>query len=149
MSEIAFIPRVPRLHDDAARIIRAVTTCYGPQFEYGFRAEWDHAAHVIHSPVFFVRGNRRGVMLHARGMRAGSMLVHTHPVTSPTEPSDADLQVAESFVWAGLGFAVTNSMASELFVVTLPECVEPASRSSSWRLGRLSLTWAPASARTR
>ena len=156
MSEQIVVPHVPRLHDDAARVMRAISTCFGPEFEYAYRAQWDATQQLVHSPQLMARGNRRQVVMSAAGFAPGEIFMHSHPAGYPGEPSDGDLQVANTFSSLHIGFAITDADATALFLVTSPEMIaarwsaapRPVERHTRalWSLGRLSLTWAPAAA---
>ena len=65
------------------------------------------------------RGNRAAVLAAARGLSSGKLLIHNHPSGDLT-PSEADLTVAAQLYAAGLGLAITDNDASELYVVVEP-----------------------------
>jgi ATP-dependent DNA helicase DinG len=65
------------------------------------------------------RGNSAAVLAVAEDAPGGGLMIHNHP-SGVLEPSDADLAVA-SRVWEeGLGTAITNNDATELYVVVEP-----------------------------
>ncbi|NJD09296.1 MAG: DEAD/DEAH box helicase [Gemmatimonadetes bacterium] len=65
------------------------------------------------------RGNRAAVLAATRDLPAGTLLIHNHPGGDLT-PSEADLGVAAQLYAAGLGLAITDNEASELYVVVEP-----------------------------
>jgi ATP-dependent DNA helicase DinG len=69
------------------------------------------------------RGHASAVLAAVRDPAPGSVLVHNHP-SGVLEPSNADLEVAARLFDQGLGFAITDNDASELYVVVEPPAVE-------------------------
>jgi ATP-dependent DNA helicase DinG len=65
------------------------------------------------------RGHRSAVLAAAQGLPPGTLLIHNHPSGDLT-PSDADLGVAAQLYAAGLGLAITDNDAAELYVVVEP-----------------------------
>ncbi len=65
------------------------------------------------------RGNRAAVLAVARDAPEGGVMIHNHP-SGLLEPSEADLAVAARVWEEGLGTAITNNEASELYVVVEP-----------------------------
>ena len=62
------------------------------------------------------RGDVRRVLALPGFAKRGEMLVHNHP-SGLLEPSDADLEVAARIHDDGIGFAIVDNTASELYVV--------------------------------
>jgi ATP-dependent DNA helicase DinG len=62
------------------------------------------------------RGDANCVLALPGFARAGEMLLHNHP-SGNLEPSDPDLHVAAKMHDQGVGFAITDNDASELYVV--------------------------------
>ena len=65
------------------------------------------------------RGHRTAVLAASRDAEPGSILIHNHPSGGLT-PSEADLQVAAELYALGVGLAITDNNASELYVVVEP-----------------------------
>lgn len=70
-------------------------------------------------PQVVSRGNSNAVLAVVRDPDPGGVLIHNHP-SGTLEPSHADLQVAHRLWEMGLGFAITDNDASELYVVLAP-----------------------------
>jgi ATP-dependent DNA helicase DinG len=73
----------------------------------------------VTEPRVIARGNRAAVLAAARDIPAGTLIIHNHPSGDLT-PSEADLTVAAQLYAAGLGLAITDNDASELYVVVEP-----------------------------
>ncbi len=71
---------------------------------------------VLISARVAARGDVRRVLALPGFAQPGEMLVHNHP-SGRLEPSDADLQVAACLHDDGIGFAITDNGARELYVV--------------------------------
>jgi ATP-dependent DNA helicase DinG len=71
------------------------------------------------------RGHASAVLALVKNPARGGVLVHNHP-SGVLEPSEADLEVAARFWEEGLGFAITDNDASELYVVVEPPAAEEA-----------------------
>jgi ATP-dependent DNA helicase DinG len=70
------------------------------------------------------RGNVRSVLALPGVAKRGEMLVHNHP-SGWLEPSDADLEVAARFYENGVGFAIVDNDATDLYVVVeVPRAAE-------------------------
>lgn len=70
-------------------------------------------------PRVVARGNSSAVLAVVREFRPGEVLLHNHP-SGQLSPSHADLAVAERLWSEGLGFAITNNEATQLYVVVAP-----------------------------
>ena len=81
---------------------------------------------VVISPRAVARGNRSAVLAVARDAPEGSLLLHNHPARV-LEPSDADLAVAARCWEEGLGTAIVDNEALDLYVIVEPP--EPRVRS--------------------
>jgi len=73
-------------------------------------------AGIIQTARVAARGDSRSVLALPGFASRGELLVHNHP-SGDLEPSDADLQVAARLHDDGIGFAIVNNEASELYVV--------------------------------
>ncbi|MFW6201921.1 MAG: JAB domain-containing protein, partial [Gemmatimonadota bacterium] len=73
----------------------------------------------VHEPRVIARGHRGAVLAAARGLEPGTLIVHNHP-SGELEPSDPDLEVAAELHDRGLGLAITDNEARELYVVVEP-----------------------------
>jgi ATP-dependent DNA helicase DinG len=106
-----------RLSAEAAEVIRGeIERARGR--EVCFVAEVDGDRRVV-EPRAVARGNRNAVLAAARDEPQGGILIHNHP-SGTLEPSDADLSVAARCWEEGLGTAITDNEASELYVVVEP-----------------------------
>ena len=74
---------------------------------------------VISGPNAVARGHRTAVLAAARGLPAGSILLHNHPSGDLT-PSDADLAVAADLYAQGIGLGIIDNTATELYIVVSP-----------------------------
>ena len=81
----------------------------------------------VADPKVVARGHAAAVLAAIRDPEPGGVLIHNHPSGALT-PSEADLRVAAQLWEQGLGFAITDNEASELYVVVEPpgaESLEP------------------------
>ncbi|MEO5509399.1 MAG: helicase C-terminal domain-containing protein [Longimicrobiales bacterium] len=105
------------LTSDAAASIRAeILRSHGN--EVCFAAACDEHG-LITSPRVVARGHRSAVLAAAKGLPAGSILLHNHPSGDLT-PSDADLAVAAQLYSNGIGLAIIDNDAVEIYVVVSP-----------------------------
>jgi ATP-dependent DNA helicase DinG len=74
---------------------------------------------LVVSPKVVARGNAHAVLAAARAAEPGSLLIHNHPSGELT-PSDADLRVAAQLYAQGVGLAIVDNAACELYVVVPP-----------------------------
>ena len=74
---------------------------------------------VLVEPRAVARGNDAAVLAAARDADEGSVMIHNHP-SGDLEPSDADLSVAARLYEEGIGTAIINNDADQLFVVVEP-----------------------------
>ena len=65
------------------------------------------------------RGHRAAVLAAAKDAEPGQVLLHNHP-SGDLEPSDADMNVAAALYERGLGFAIIDNDARNLYVVLEP-----------------------------
>ncbi|HEX2094214.1 MAG TPA: helicase C-terminal domain-containing protein [Longimicrobiaceae bacterium] len=77
----------------------------------------------VTDPRVVARGHATAVLAAVRGPESGGLLIHNHP-SGRLEPSEADLAVAAQLWEQGLGFAITDNGASELYVVVEPPAEE-------------------------
>src|SRR5690606_6694702 len=73
----------------------------------------------VYDPVVVARGNRHAVLAAVRSAGPGMLVVHNHP-SGELEPSDADLEIAAELYAEGVGLAITDNAAEELYVVVEP-----------------------------
>jgi ATP-dependent DNA helicase DinG len=73
----------------------------------------------VKGPRAVARGNRSAVLAAVRDAERGSLVIHNHP-SGVLEPSDADLNVASELYAGGLGMAICDNEARELYVVVDP-----------------------------
>ena len=75
----------------------------------------------VEEPRTLARGHAGAVLalIREKEIEPGGLLVHNHP-SGVLEPSEADFRVAERLFEQGLGFAITNNDADELYVVLEP-----------------------------
>jgi len=109
--------RVVELGRDAADEIRAEIARAGGN-EVCFIAAIDGDGRV-RDPRVVARGHGRAVLAAVRDAEPGEIILHNHPSGELT-PSDADLAVAAELHAHGLGMAITDNGARELFVVLEP-----------------------------
>ncbi len=111
-------PRPPlTLPEDSAALIRKeIRRARGR--EVTFLAEVDGEGR-IRSPRAVARGNRSAVLAVSRDAPQGSVMMHNHP-SGLLEPSEADLAVAATLFEEGLGSAIVDNEARDLYVVVEP-----------------------------
>jgi ATP-dependent DNA helicase DinG len=73
----------------------------------------------IQEPRVVARGNAEAVLAAIRKPVPGGIVLHNHP-SGVLEPSHADLDVAARLWEEGLGFAIVDNDATELYVVLEP-----------------------------
>lgn len=73
----------------------------------------------VHSPRVIARGHASAVLALVKDPEPGGVLIHNHP-SGHLVPSEADFGVAARLWEQGLGFAITDNQASELYVVLEP-----------------------------
>ena len=106
-----------RLAEEAAVAIRAEIRRAGGR-EVTFLADVD-PDRVVVNPRAVARGNRGAVLAASRDAAEGSVMVHNHP-SGDLEPSPADLTVAASLYEAGVGTAIVDNEARQIYVVVEP-----------------------------
>jgi ATP-dependent DNA helicase DinG len=79
----------------------------------------------ITEPRVVARGHASAVLaaIRAGDADAGGVVLHNHP-SGLLDPSEADLSVAAQLWEQGLGFAITDNEASDLYVVVEPPAAE-------------------------
>ena len=70
-------------------------------------------------PRVVARGHASAVLALVKNPEPGGLLIHNHP-SGLLEPSEADFSVAAQLWEQGLGFAITDNRAAELYVVVEP-----------------------------
>jgi ATP-dependent DNA helicase DinG len=131
------MPRILHLTRSAAAAIRAeIERSKGN--EVCFMAEVAESGAVSH-PRAVARGNRTAVLAAVREGEWGSLVIHNHP-SGALEPSDPDLAVAADLYAQGMGLAICDNEARELYVV-----IEPAreTRLEMLDLSAIEATLAP------
>ncbi|MGH7471927.1 MAG: helicase C-terminal domain-containing protein, partial [Longimicrobiales bacterium] len=83
---------------------------------------------LVDAPRPVARGNAQAVLAALKDAPSGSLAIHNHP-SGHLDPSEADLRVAAAAHVRGVGFAITDNRARELYVV-----VEPPERRVQHRL---------------
>jgi ATP-dependent DNA helicase DinG len=84
-----------------------------------------NAERVVIDPRAVSRGNHEAVLAAARASDGGGLMIHNHP-SGVLEPSEADLAVAARLWEEGWGSAITDNVASRLYVIVEPP--EPEAR---------------------
>jgi ATP-dependent DNA helicase DinG len=102
------------LTSTAAAAVRAAIRLAGGR-EVCFVGTMDGDGNVATARVV-ARGDVASVLALPGFAKAGELLLHNHP-SGNLEPSEPDLQVAARIHDLGVGFAITNNDASELYVV--------------------------------
>ncbi len=74
---------------------------------------------VIEDVRAVARGNQSAVLAVAKDAPQGGIMIHNHP-SGVLSPSEADMSVAARVWEDGLGTAITNNEASDLYVVVEP-----------------------------
>jgi len=98
----------------AAGAVRAAIRLAGGR-EVCFTCTIDPEGNIATARVV-ARGDAASVLALPGFAKAGELLLHNHP-SGGLEPSEPDLQVAARIHDLGVGFAITNNDASELYVV--------------------------------
>jgi len=86
--------------------------------EVCFLASVDEAR-VVRDPRAVARGNHEAVLVAARDVPDGGVMLHNHP-SGLLEPSDADMRVASALYERGLGTAIVDNRAEGMYVVVEP-----------------------------
>ncbi len=73
----------------------------------------------VKRPRAVARGHKTAVLAAVADAERGSLVIHNHP-SGQLEPSDADLGVAAELYGRGLGMAICDNAAQELYVVSEP-----------------------------
>ena len=111
-------PVVPlSLSPEAASRLRGEIERAGGR-EVCFLADVDEER-VVRAPRAVARGNFEAVLVAARDANEGSVMLHNHP-SGVLEPSDADMRVAALLYDQGIGTAIIDNEAADLYVVVEP-----------------------------
>lgn len=86
--------------------------------EVCFLASVDEAR-VVREPRAVARGSFEAVLVAARDAPEGGVMLHNHP-NGVLEPSEADMNVAAQLYEQGLGTAIVDNLAVDLYVVVEP-----------------------------
>ena len=114
-----------RLSEEAAERVRAEIHRAGGR-EVCFLASVDEDR-VVRRPRAVSRGNFQAVLVAARDAEQGEVMLHNHP-SGVLEPSDADMNIAAQIYEQGLGTAIVDNAAENIYVVVeppAPRVVEP------------------------
>lgn len=108
-----------RLSPEAAQVLR-YEICRAGGREVTFLAEVGEDR-TVRNPRAVARGNRQSVLAVVRSFPAspGMLMIHNHP-SGDLEPSEADLAVAAALDAEGVGTAIVDNEARELYVVVEP-----------------------------
>jgi len=74
---------------------------------------------LVSDPVAVARGHARAVLAATADAEPGSLVLHNHPSGDLT-PSDPDLAVAAELYARGIGFAILDNTARDIYVVVEP-----------------------------
>ncbi len=111
------MPRILSLSPAAAELIRSeIRRARGN--EVCFVATVEEAGLIV-DPIPVARGDANSVLAALNEAAPGSIAIHNHP-TGLLEPSGADLRIASAIYEEGVGFAITDNDASELYVAVEP-----------------------------
>lgn len=105
---------VSRLAETAAATVRTAIQLAGGR-EVCFVASVDEEGVIVAARVV-ARGDVRSVLALPGFARRGEMLLHNHP-SGVLEPSGPDLEIAARMHDDGIGFAITDNAAREVYVV--------------------------------
>lgn len=131
---MAGLTRVLELTPDAARQIREeVARAHGNEVCFVAAVT---ATGAVESVRVVARGHGSAVLAAVREATAGDLVIHNHPSGDLT-PSDADLRVAADLYAAGIGLAITDSQARELYVVVEPPADTALERLDEDDVGRI------------
>jgi len=119
----------------AERMRRAITRARGNEVCFLARVEEDGT---VEEPRVVARGRRDAVLAAVRDAESGMLVIHNHP-SGELEPSDPDLTLAADLYARGVGLAITDNRALELYVVVEPararQVVPIDVREVEWVLG--------------
>lgn len=108
------MPTTPRIAAQATGAIRAAIRLAGGR-EVCFTCSVDQDG-CIETARVVARGDVRSVLALPGFAARGELLLHNHP-SGLLEPSGADLEIAARMHDQGVGFAITDNEASDLYVV--------------------------------
>jgi ATP-dependent DNA helicase DinG len=112
------------LTSEAARLVREeVARAHGNEVCFVAAVEDGR----IEAPRVVARGHGTAVLAAVRDAPPGSIVIHNHPSGDLT-PSDADLRIAADLYAMGIGMAIVDNAAADMYVVVeplLPEALEP------------------------
>jgi ATP-dependent DNA helicase DinG len=111
------MPRVLHLTRSAAGVLRhEVDRAKGNEVCFVAEVAEDGG---VRGPRPVARGHRTAVLAAVQDAEWGSLVIHNHP-SGELEPSEADLQVAAELYARGLGLAICDNEARDLYVVVDP-----------------------------
>lgn len=73
----------------------------------------------VSEPRVVARGHKGAVLVAVRDAQPGQLVLHNHP-SGGLQPSNADIEVASQLYDNGLGFAIVDNDASEMYVLLAP-----------------------------
>ncbi len=111
------MPDSVTLSKPAAQLIRS-EIARAKHNEVCFIGTLDEQGIVVEARVV-ARGHRAAVLAATKDAVPGQIVIHNHP-SGQLDPSNADLEVASRLYENGLGFAIVDNDARELYVVLEP-----------------------------
>ncbi|MCH7533291.1 MAG: DEAD/DEAH box helicase [Gemmatimonadetes bacterium] len=102
--------------ESSARLKAEIERAGGREVCFLARVDEDR---VVREPRAVARGNFAAVLVAARDADEGGVMLHNHP-SGVLEPSDADMRVAAQLYEEGLGTAIIDNGAEQLYVVVEP-----------------------------
>jgi ATP-dependent DNA helicase DinG len=111
------VPDSVTLSKPAAQLIRSEIV-RAKRNEVCFIGTLDEQGSVVEARVV-ARGHRAAVLAATKDALPGQIVIHNHP-SGQLDPSSADLEVAARLYENGLGFAIVDNDARELYVVLEP-----------------------------
>jgi ATP-dependent DNA helicase DinG len=102
--------------ESTARLREEIERAGGREVCFLARVDGDR---VVREPRTVARGNFEAVLVAARDADEGGVMLHNHP-SGVLEPSDADMRVAAQLYEEGLGTAIIDNDAQQLYVVVEP-----------------------------
>jgi ATP-dependent DNA helicase DinG len=111
------VPDSVTLSKPAAQLIRS-EIARAKHNEVCFIGTLDEQGIVVEARVV-ARGHRAAVLAATKDAVPGQIVIHNHP-SGQLDPSNADLEVASRLYENGLGFAIVDNDARELYVVLEP-----------------------------
>ncbi len=106
-----------RLTPAAAELLRReIARAHGNEVCFVAKVDEDGR---VHDPRVVARGTVDAVLALVKAPEGGGLLIHNHP-SGVLTPSEADFEVAARLWEQGLGFAIVDNDATEMYVVVEP-----------------------------